>query len=240
MSVDHNSVCIICARGGSQRLPNKNIKLLDGVPLIAYTIQAALDSCQFDEVVVSSDSDDIIGVAESSGATTLVKRSSNLASNTAGLIPSIQDAVKKIEKLKERPYETVTSLQPTSPLKTKEDVIQAMADFYEADASNLFSVTPSKSSPYFSIVEQDSSGKTTLSKGRETYKRSQDAPESFDLNGAIYIWKRNILMQPNAGLFYDDTVIYEMPPERSVDIDTELDFLTAECYLAHQKKGRKV
>ncbi|MCT7614605.1 acylneuraminate cytidylyltransferase family protein [Aliarcobacter butzleri] len=219
-----NILCTICARGGSKGVKNKNIKELNGKPLIAYTIEQAKASGLFDHIVISTDSDDIANVAKEYGAEVFFKRSEEMASDTAGKLDVIKDAFEKSEKYYNKTFDYLIDLDATAPLRIVEDIINSFKQFKENDNDNLITAMPSRRSPYFNLVEQDKDGKVYLSKKLDSsVLRRQDAPKSYDMNASIYIWKRDIILNKNS-LFLEKTGLYVMPEERSIDIDNELDF----------------
>ena len=217
-------LCTICARGGSKGVKNKNIKLLNSKPLIAYTIEQALQSGLFDHVVISTDSDDIASVATEYGADVFFRRASELATDTAGKLEVIRDALLKSEAHYNKIFTYHVDLDATSPLRNVSDIIESFKQFQDNHNSNLITAMPSRRSPYFNLVEVDANGRVALSKKLEgTVVRRQDAPKSYDMNASIYIWTRDSLLnQPS--LFSETTGLYIMPEERSIDIDAEVDF----------------
>lgn len=217
-------LCTICARGGSKGVKNKNIKLLDGKPLIAYTIEQAAQSGLFEHIVISTDSDAIAQSAQEYGAEVFFKRSAEMASDTAGKLDVIRDAFKRSEEYYGCTFDTLIDLDATAPLRSVQDIVDSYGQFLRDDNDNLITAMPSRRSPYFNLVEVDASGKVALSKKlSDGVVRRQDAPKSYDMNASIYIWKRNIILNENT-LFLEKTGLYVMPEERSIDIDTELDF----------------
>ncbi|ASK78110.1 flagellar modification protein B [Paraphotobacterium marinum] len=217
-------LCTICARGGSKGVKNKNIRELSGKPLIAHSIQRAKDSKLFEHIVVSTDSDEIAEISIKYGAEVFFKRDDDLASDTAGKVPVIRDAFIRSESHFSKKFDTLIDLDATSPLRTVEDIINSLELFEREGFDNLFSVMPSRKSPYFNLVEEDKDGRVNLSKPLdETVLRRQDAPKTYDINGSIYIWKRDIILKEDS-LFLDKTGLYVMPEERSIDIDTAVDF----------------
>ncbi|MCI4411715.1 MAG: acylneuraminate cytidylyltransferase family protein [Thiotrichales bacterium] len=217
-------LCTICARGGSKGVKNKNIRPINGKPLIGYTIEQALESCLFDHVVISTDSDDIAKVSETFGAEVFFKRDADLASDTAGKLEVIRDALLKSEAHYNKTYKYHVDLDATSPLRDVTDIVESFNQFKRDNNSNLITAMPSRRSPYFNLVEVDAYGKVALSKKMDgTVVRRQDAPKSYDMNASIYIWTRDALLsQPS--LFSDTTGLYVMPEERSIDIDAGVDF----------------
>jgi len=219
-----NVLCTICARGGSKGVKNKNIRLLNGKPLIAYTIEQAKESKLFEHIVVSTDSDDIAKVAKEYGAEIFFKRSPKLASDTAGKLDVIRDAFVRSEKYYNKTFDYLVDLDATSPLRNVEDIINSFNLFKNNNYDNLITAMPSKKNPYFNMVEQDKNGRVYLSKKLDiSIVRRQDAPKTYDMNASIYIWKREIILNKNS-IFLENTGLYVMPEERSIDIDSELDF----------------
>lgn len=217
-------LCTICARGGSKGVKNKNIKLLNGKPLIAYTIEQAKQSGLFEHIVISTDSDDIAHTAEQYGAEIFFKRSAEMASDTAGKLDVIRDAFIRSENHYQCTFDTLIDLDATSPLRNVQDIIASYTQFLQNDNDNLITAMPSRRSPYFNLVEVDLQGNVALSKQlTQGIVRRQDAPKTYDMNASIYIWKRDVILHKTS-LFLQKTGLYEMPEERSIDIDTELDF----------------
>ena len=217
-------LCTICARGGSKGVKNKNIKLINGKPLIAYTIEQAKKSGLFEHIVISTDSDDIANIAQEYGAEIFFKRSAEMASDTAGKLDVIRDAFKRSEEYYNTKFDYLIDLDATAPLRSVEDIINAFNQFKKNNNDNLITAMPARRSPYFNLVEVDTKGKVSLSKTLDkTIVRRQDAPKSYDMNASIYIWKRDVILSNNS-LFLAKTGLYVMPEERSIDIDTELDY----------------
>lgn len=217
-------LCTICARGGSKGVKNKNIKNLCGKPLIAHTIDQAKSTELFDHIVISTDSDDIAQVAREYGAEVFFKRSAEMASDTAGKLDVIRDAFKRSEAYYQKQFDYLVDLDATAPLRSVSDIVDSFQQCVSDDNDNLFSAMPSRRSPYFNLVEKNSDGRVGLSKTLpNAVVRRQDAPQTFDMNASIYIWKRDTILKETT-IFLDKTGLYVMPEERSIDIDTELDF----------------
>jgi len=217
-------LCTICARGGSKGVKNKNIKPLNGKPLIAYSIEQAKESGLFDHIVISTDSDEIAEVASHFGGEVFFKRTAEMASDTAGKLEVIRDAFIRSENYFGKKYDYLIDLDATAPLRSVDDIRNSFSQFLNDGNDNLITAMPSRRSPYFNLVEVDKNGKVILSKKLEQgIVRRQDAPKSYDMNASIYIWKRDIILNCNT-LFLDNTGLYVMPEERSIDIDTPLDF----------------
>lgn len=219
-----NVLCTICARGGSKGVKNKNIKLLNNKPLIAYTIEQAKQSGLFEHIVISTDSDAIAATAQEYGAEVFFKRSDEMASDIAGKLDVIRDAFIRSEEYYGCTFDTLIDLDSTAPLRSVQDITESYVQFLRDDNDNLITAMPSRRSPYFNLVEMDKTGKVALSKKlSEGIVRRQDAPKSYDMNASIYIWKRDVILNEKS-LFLNKTGLFVMPEERSIDIDTELDF----------------
>ncbi len=229
-----NILCTICARGGSKGVKNKNIKELNGKPLIAYTIEQAKASGIFEHIVISTDSDDIANIAKQYGAEVFFKRSDEMASDTAGKLEVIKDAFKRSEEYYNKTFDYLVDLDATAPLRDVEDIINSFKQFKENNNDNLITAMPSRRSPYFNLVEQDKNGKVYLSKKLDSaIVRRQDVPKSYDMNASIYIWKRDVILNENS-IFLERTGLYVMPEERSIDIDSEIDFKFVEFLMSNK------
>jgi len=221
-------LCTICARGGSKGVKNKNIKLINDKPLIAYTIEQAMQSQLFEYVVVSTDSDEIASVSKKYGAEIFFKRSQDMASDTAGKLDVIKDAFIRSEKHYGQQFDYLIDLDATAPLRNVDDILNSFEQFLKDNNDNLITAMPSRRNPYFNLVEVDNNGKVRLSKKlANTIVRRQDAPKCYDMNASIYIWKRETILDEKK-MFLDNTGLYIMPEERSIDIDTELDYQIVE------------
>lgn len=217
-------LCTIGARGGSKGVKNKNVRPLLGKPLLAHTILQAKQAGIFSAIACSSDSAEILRVAGEWGADCLIVRPPEMASDTAAKLPAIKHCVEETEKRRGERFDIIVDLDATSPLRTSQDIVNCVQLLKERKAANVITGAPARRSPYFNLVEMDDHGIARLSKKMERpVVRRQDAPKCFDMNASIYVWWRDTLMNSQS-IFLDTTVLYEMPEERSLDIDTELDF----------------
>ena len=217
-------LCTLCARGGSKGVPGKNLRMLLGKPLIAHSIEQALQSGLFEAVAVSSDSDEILDVAGRFGARVLVKRPDSMATDAAPKVPAIRHCVEEAERILNIRFDVLVDLDATSPLRLVDDIRGAVAILESRSVPNLITAAPARRSPYFNLVELSADGFVRLSKPLgEALVRRQDSPKCFDMNASIYVWHRDAFLA-DPRVFYDNTVLFEMPEDRSVDIDTELDF----------------
>lgn len=223
-----STICTVCARGGSVGVPRKNVRDLHGKPLIGWTIEKALASPTIDAVYVSTDDDEIAKVAEAFGAVVPYRRPAELATSTAAKVPVIQHLVEKVESLGVDVHRVV-DLDPTSPLRSAEDIEAAIA-LLDDDTDVVITAYPSDKNPYFNMVEDKADGTVGLVVPSGAVSR-QGAPKVYAMNASIYVWHRATLTK---GLWGGRTRLYEMPRERSVDIDSELDFKLVELLMAER------
>jgi len=217
-------LCTICARGGSKGVPGKNIRLLAGKPLIAHSIDQARQSGLFERIAVSSDSEAILKAAHDAGADDLIERPAELASDSAGKVPAIHHALTTVEARRSIVFDLLVDLDATSPLRDADDIVGAVALQHEADVKSVITGSRSHRSPYFNLVERTADGSVRLAKSLPSgVLRRQDAPATFDMNASVYVWKADVF-RSDPKVFYDDTRLFEMPAERSHDIDSLLDF----------------
>lgn len=226
--------CTICARGGSRGVPSKNIRPLLEKPLIAHSVERALESGLFRCVAVSSDSDEILEAARAAGATHLIRRPDEMATDQAPKVPAIRHAMLEAEKMIGIQCDVLVDLDATSPLRQVDDIIGAYDLLNESGAQNVISVMPARRSPYFNIVERGTDGWASVSKqlDQPLFTR-QSSPACYDINGSIYVWHRHTIMEAQSALM-DRTALYVMPEERSIDIDTEFDFQMVEILARRQ------
>jgi CMP-N,N'-diacetyllegionaminic acid synthase len=211
-------LAVIPARGGSKGLPHKNIRDACGKPLIAWTIEAAQKSRYISRLVLSSDDTEIIKAAQRFGCDVPFVRPKYLASDTASSIDVIHHAIKEIPG-----YDYVILLQPTSPLRTTSDIDNAVEMMLNKGAPACVGITESTESPYWMMVVEKNEVLKPLIDRSHFQQRRQDLPNTYLVNGAIYIAEINWLMR-QSGFVGPETIGYRMPKERSIDIDTEEDF----------------
>jgi CMP-N-acetylneuraminic acid synthetase len=219
-------LAIIPARGGSKRLPNKNVLPLAGKPMLVWTIESAIQSKYLDEIVLSTDSDDIIKVAGNYKIKT-IKRPIELASDTAKTVDVVKHVIENIDKK----YDFIVLLQPTSPLRTSTHIDEAIEQLIKLNADAIISVTEADHSPLWcNILPENLSMENFISEDIKD-KRSQELPKFYRLNGAIYICKIEKLIEENTFFLKKNLYAYIMDKKSSIDIDEELDFKLAEIIL---------
>jgi CMP-N,N'-diacetyllegionaminic acid synthase len=231
-------LCTICARGGSKGVPGKNVRELLGKPLIAHSIEQARRSGLFEAIAVSSDSAAILDIAARYGADILVRRPDDMATDTAPKLPAIRHCVATAERDLAKQFQVFVDLDATSPLRTPNDIAGAVALLEEKGVSSVITGAPARRSPYFNLVEFDDRSVVRISKPLDRpILRRQDAPRCYDMNASIYVWRRDLFMA-NPAVFYDDTLLFEMPETRSIDIDSELDWDVATLLMQRaQQRG---
>lgn len=222
------NIAIIPARSGSKGLRDKNIKLLKEKPLMAYTIEAALQSELFDCVHVSTDSEQYAQIAREYGADVPFLREQTLATDSASTWDALRWVIEKYRQLG-REFDTVTLLQPTSPLRDAEDICRAFHTFKEREADSVISVCEAEHSPLLcNTLEENGSLQGFID--TNVVGRRQALSKYYRLNGAIYIQKTAILME-NRNLYGEKSYAYVMNKEHSIDIDDIFDFKMAEALL---------
>jgi len=236
-SIQKSRICTICARGGSVGIPDKNLRMIAGQPLIAHTLAQARASGRFDVIAVSSDSLRILDVARKCGVDELIERPAELATNTAGKVPAIHHCISAVEARLDRAFETIVDLDVTSPLRSVADILAAIDLLETRKASSVITGAPARRSPYFNLVEQDpETGFVRVAKSpANPVLRRQDAPACYDMNASIYVWQRDRFMDSPA-VFYPDTLIHVMPEDRSIDIDSPLDFEIVEMLMMKRER----
>lgn len=218
--ISDDALCTICARGGSKGVPNKNIRIINGKPLIAHSIERAMEA-GFKQVVVSTDSKDIAAQSERFGAYILY-RTAELATDFSPKLPVIKHAFLESEKLFQKNFSYLFDLDATSMLRNVDDILACYEMLISGNYRNIITACPARRSPYFNLVEINNEGVPFLSKGQQVFRR-QDAPPCYDMNASIYAWIRDSILCDDS-LFGSKTGLYIMPEERSLDIDTEFDF----------------
>jgi len=209
---------VIPARGGSKGIPRKNLRVVLGKSLIAWTIDEAKKSRYIDRLILSSEDAEIIRIARESGCDVPFVRPPELADDDT---PGIEPVLHALEQLPE--YDYVVLLQPTSPLRTSEDIDGCLELCEQQGAPACVSVRRSRENPYWTFrIGPDGCMSPVVSNGNHSGRR-QDYPIFFVLNGAVYVCRPDWLKRTRA-FVAADTIAYVMPEERSLDIDEEKDF----------------
>lgn len=220
---------VIPARGGSKGIPHKNIKPLCGIPLIGYAINTARELADDSDICLTTDDPEIAAVAEELGLKVPFLRPAELATDKSGTYEVLLHAL-DFYKSKGIDYDTIVLLQPTSPMRNADDVRNALK-LYSPDIDMVVTVKEASSNPYYNCYELDSDGFLEISKGDGSFTRRQDAPKVWEYNGAVYIINVATLRKMPLGMFKKRRMS-EMPAARSIDLDTEIDWLIAERLLS--------
>lgn len=234
-----NLLVTICARGGSKGIPQKNIKPLNGRPLIDYSISIANElKSRLKNVVVelSTDDSDILIVSKNLGLNTNYIRPDFLATDNAGKVDAIKDLYFYAEKTYNTKFDLVLDLDVSSPLRNIEDILGAIELFNkDRQALTLFSVNKAHKNPYFNMVERNSLGYYDLSKKlNHTTLSRQSAPKVFELNASFYLYKTDFFKSNIKGVITDKSLIYEIN-HVCFDLDHSIDFDFLEFLIVNKK-----
>lgn len=245
-------LAVIPARGGSKRIPRKNLKEVAGKPLVAHAVEQAEQAETLDEVVVSTDDDEIERVAREYGGTVPFERPAELATDTAPSAAAVEHALSWYEREEGQTFDVVAKIQVTSPLRTAEDIDGAIERLRATSGESVVSISEWRTPPVWAVYEgkdegeKDREGKDeeegdgeeekdgkTLQPFFEGYlwtdervPRSQDVPDLFYPNGAVFAAKVSAFRRAE-GFYTEETVGYEMAPEHSIDIDEPFDLRLA-------------
>lgn len=226
-----STIATVCARGGSQGLPGKNIRPLCGKPLIAHTLELALAHPRIDAVYVSTDDPAIAAVAAECGARVPGLRPAALATSEAPKLPVVEHLVAEVEASGVE-VTRIVDLDPTSPLRSAADV-DCCLDLLGSDTDCVITGYVAEKNPYFNMVELDEKGLAALSKRTaDTINGRQHAPAVYAMNASIYVWHRHSLVK---GVWSGRTRLHVMPRERSIDVDSLIDFELVELIM--RKRG---
>lgn len=230
---------VITARGGSKGIPGKNIKELRGKPLIVYTIEAAKVAGVFDRLILSTDDSEIAEVAKKYGCEVPFMRPTDLAQDTTPHLPVIQHAVSWLKDNENYSPDYVMILQPTAPLRQAFHIQEAVKIMEEGTSDSVVSVSevPGHHNPHWQFVI-DEDNKLSIFTGEplsQIIKRRQDLPKTYTRNGAIYLFKTELLFRPEPTLFGENARVYVMEDKYSVNIDGMEDWNKAEFLLQSLK-----
>lgn len=239
--VVHGSVvALIPARGGSKGVPRKNIRLLAGKPLIAYAIETARASRLIDRVVVSTDDAEIADVARRYGAEVPFIRPRELAQDDSPEWLTWRHAVRTLQAAEgEAALDVVVCVSPTSPLRAVEDVEACIRLLLNSDADLVMTVRPAERNPYFNMVVLDGEGcaRVVIRPERPIHRR-QDAPPVYDITTVAYAFRPEFVLRANSEVEGRVKAVV-VPPERALDIDSELDFKFAEFLLSQSASNQR-
>lgn len=223
---------LIPARGGSKRLPRKNIKLLVDKPLIAWSIEVAKACKYVDRVIVSTDDEEIKRISKQYGAEVPFLRPEYLSNDHASSFDVIKHAIDFLTL--SRSNELIVLLQPTSPLRLALEIDAALEFFVQKNAKGVVSISETEHSPMWSNTLPEDGCMSDFIRPEVQGKRSQDLPTFFRLNGSIYIYETLSLLEQSKIFFNENVYGFQTSLETAVDIDTALDFLIAETIMKNR------
>jgi len=236
MGKDRKILAIITARGGSKGLPGKNIRMFAGKPLITHTIERTLAvGPLIYKVLVSTDDQEICDIAEQAGAYVPFLRPPELATDTASSLNVVQHALRFVEGERDVSIDWTLILQPTTPLRTVDDILSAIRLTDSKEVDTIVSVYESGHSHPLKAKKIDKYGflMPFFSEASWLSRRQDLSPPAYLTNGGIYLTRRDVLLENNS-LIGDQVLPYVMPQERSVDIDNRIDFMLAELLMREQ------
>lgn len=224
-------LAVIPARSGSKGIPRKNVALLNGKPLIEYTIQAAKKSRFVDHILLSTDDEEIASVGQRLGLEVSYRRPVELAGDATPMIDSLEHGIHWVERFCGSPPDEVLLLQPTSPLRSVNDIDGAVALFREKGASSLVSVHAMSEHPYECIVRKSHNWKYLRHPPAGVIRRQDYKNDFFFINGAIYLAETTTLLSRRSFIDTEETLMFVMPRERGIDIDEYIDLSIAEAII---------
>jgi len=227
-----NIVALICARGGSKGIPNKNIKLLGGKPLIVRSINQAKELKEINRVIVSTDSKEIANIAIDAGAEVPFIRPLKLGEDNVPEWLVWRHALESIKKKGDNFPDILIVIPATAPLRTVDDLKNCLIEYQKGDADIIITVTDSHRNPYFNMVKINEEGVASLVITPEkNITRRQDAPDIYDVTTVAYVTTPKFILEKD-NIFSGKVRHVHVPIERALDIDTPFDLKIAELLLS--------
>ena len=228
-------IAFIPARGGSKGIPRKNMVLLNGKPLIQYTIEAAQQSEYIDNIFLSSDDSEIIDFGRSLGLDIHYRRPVSLAQDDTPMIDVVLEGLKWLKSNEGYVPNSVLLLQPTSPLRRTKDIDNAIRQFIDSNTESLVSVHEMTEHPY-ECLKLDKKGWSFLQRPEiKVYRRQDYHDKYYYINGAIYLATLGFLVEKRSFIVEGKTELYIMPPVYGIDVDDPFDIKRCEFYLEHEQ-----
>ena len=232
------AVAFIFARGGSKGLPEKNIRSLNGKPLIAWSIEHALSVKRIERVIVSTDSDEIANVAREYGAEVPFMRPEELARDTSPEWLAWRHALNYLLETEGSLPDVMVSIPTTAPLRLPLDIENCLDEYEKGDVDIVITVTDAHRSPYFNMVKENTDGTVGLViPPQNAVTRRQDAPTVYDMATVAYVVSPEFVMM-HQSTFEGRVRAVNVPTDRAIDIDTLLDFQIAECLLNNREQKK--
>jgi len=224
-------LAIIPARGGSKRLPRKNVLNLAGKPLIAWSIEAGLKSKYIDEVMVTTDDKEILNISKKYGANIPFIRPDELSDDTATRPEVIKHTIEFYKNNLKKEFDYIILLQPTSPLRNEDEIDKAIEYMFDKNGDAIVSVCEVEHPIHWSGTLPENNNMSKFLDKVAIKSRSQDLPTYYRLNGAIYICDTKMFLEQGCVFLKENTYAYKMPQNLSIDIDTKTDFIFAEVLI---------
>jgi N-acylneuraminate cytidylyltransferase/CMP-N,N'-diacetyllegionaminic acid synthase len=230
-------LAIIPARGGSKGFPGKNIKELCGKPLIAWSIEAGLKCKYLDEVMVTTDYQNIVEVSKQYGAIVPFLRPNKLASDTTTSFDAIKHTIEYYKNELNKEFDYIVLLEPTSPLRESSDIDKAIEVLLDSDVDSIVGICRTEDqNPVFLVLKNEKSFISGYENKEMKVLRRQDIKDVYFFEGTIYISKTNVLLDKKT-FYHENTIGYEVPKYKSLEIDDMDDFVMVEAIMKH--KGYK-
>jgi len=230
-------------RGGSKGVINKHLKKINGKPLLWYTINQAIKSKLFNKIIVSTDSNLISNSSIKYGVDKVFSRKKNQALDNTPKLPVIRDTFIKAELYYKTKFDILIDLDATSPLRNVKDIVNSYKQFMREKSENLITASISKKNPYYNVIEFKKDKLSVVKKLNRIPDSRQQTPDTFDMNASIYIWNRKAILKSvisdNKDVFLKKTSLYLMPEERSIDIDSPLDFKIVKYLIERNNNAKK-
>lgn len=235
-SFKDNTLCVICAKSNSKGVPNKNIKKINGLPLVSYAIDKAIKN-NFKYICVSTESNKVMNIAKKYGIKVFFKREKKLCEKSVPKLLVWKDAIIRSELFFKKKFNHILDLEVTNPLINSNDLKKFTKSVYKKNKKydGHFCITPAKKNPYFNIMEYKNN-KYTLSKniGHKKITARQNAPKAFEHVAGLYYFKKDYIMRCKT-LFEGKIFGYKVSLFKSFDIDSLLDFKLVELILMNNK-----
>ncbi|MHA1200519.1 MAG: acylneuraminate cytidylyltransferase family protein [Candidatus Heimdallarchaeaceae archaeon] len=229
MYKNNKVLAIVPARGGSKGIKGKNLRILNGKPLIEHTIFRAIESEYIDTIVLSSDDEEILSLGKKFPII-IMKRPLELAQDHTPMKEVVLDVLRRLDE-EGKKFSSFVLLQPTSPLRERDDIDRTIESLYSSSSHSSVSICLFEPHPFLAVSIDDNNRLSTYIKDTEKYERRQDYPDLYRINGAVYAVYTNKFIENPVFVLDGKTNYYEMPIERSVDIDEERDISYAEFLL---------
>ena len=239
MYKNYKILCTICARGGSKGISGKNRKIIAGKPLIAYTLDVAKKCDYLDDIIVSTDDDEIIKIIEDYNISAPFKRPKYLSGDNVSKIDVIRHATCWAESNWRKKYDIIIDLSVASPLRTVKDVKNLIKKLVNEKADNVFSVSPAYRNPYYNMVEIVEGKVSLVKKPKNKLNDRRGAPIVYDMNDSMNVWWKKILLEKDT-TFNDNTKAYIMPRHQGVDIDEPFDLLIFSLIIKNYEKFKNL